>query len=130
MNNPTLESEEILLRVGAGHVVKPETVFEKAIAYLPTQLITGVYGHISLGGHLHITSELLYHQPHALNPSNSSSFIQIPIQDIKHLEAKQRGLAALLEVHTTSGETVKFVCWGRKKVMETIANLQNNQAAS
>lgn len=117
-------SDQVLLRVAAGHVVKPETGLERVIAYLPTQLITGIYGHISLGGHLHITKDEMYHRPHKFNPENSENFIRIPIQNIKNLDSKQRGLGALLEVHTTSGETIQFVCWGRKKVMDTVAKLQ------
>lgn len=117
-------SDQVLLRVAAGHVVKPETPIEKVIAYVPTQLITGIYGHISLGGHLHITRDELYHHPHKFNPDNSKNFIRIPINNIKSFDSKQRGLGALLDVHTTSGETVRFVCWSRKKVMDTVAELQ------
>jgi hypothetical protein len=122
-------SDQVLLRVAAGHLVKPEKPMEKVLAYLPTQIITGIYGRISLGGHLHVTRDELYHHPHAFNLENPENFVRIPIQNIKSLDSKQRGLAALLNVHTTSGETVQFVCWSRKKVMNTVAELQGKPQA-
>lgn len=107
------------VRVGANHVDRPGTGLEALLAYLPTQLITGIYGRIARGGFLTVTPHELIFEPHAVNMARERSMLRIPLAEVTGVRSRQRMISALLRVCTVQGD-IDFVCWSRKRVIAAV----------
>lgn len=110
------------LEAGANLVDPPRSFSEKLIAWLPTQLITGIYGRIARGGHLYLTDTALLFEPHGLNIVEMG--VELDLRAITVLRSRQRMAAALLTVGMASGEEIDFVCWERRKVIDAVRQAQ------
>lgn len=85
------------------------------LAYQPLQLFTGLYGRISIGGHLEVTPDELVFQPHAINLT--TDVIRIPRASIVSAHKKQSLAAALLIVTCSDGREEQFVTWKRDEIL-------------
>ncbi|MEL4358815.1 MULTISPECIES: hypothetical protein [unclassified Luteococcus] len=99
-------------------VAKPSNLLETVMAWQPLQLLTGIYGTISLGGHLYVTPTELTFIPHALNASHTE--LHLPLADIVGVRTQQKLLAALLVISTAAGEEIRLVSWSRDEVVAAV----------
>ncbi|MEL4503402.1 hypothetical protein AAEX63_00510 [Luteococcus sp. H138] len=112
----------------ANLVVKPSNLLETVLAWQPLQLLTGIYGTISLGGHLYVTPTELTFIPHAVNASHTE--LHIPLGDITDLRTQQKLIAALLIVTTVTGEELRLVSWKRDEVISAVHQARGTTPAT
>lgn len=102
----------------ANLVVKPSNFLETLMAWQPLQLFTGMYGKISLGGHVHVTPTELSFIPHQLNASHTE--LHLPLAEIASMRPHQKLAAAMLTITTTRGEEYSLVSWKRDEVIAAV----------
>lgn len=106
------------MKFRANRVVKPTGFGETVLAYQPLQLLTGLYGRISIGGHLNVTPEELVFQPHSINFTIEE--VHIPRSAIARVQKKQSLAAVLLVVTRTDGSEERFVTWQRDEIIAAL----------
>lgn len=107
------------IHTSAGNLVtEPASGLEKLLAYQPLQALTGLYGKISLGGHIHVTPNELAFIPHSLNATHTE--LHIPLDHITGLRPHRRLAAALLTVTTRTGHEFNLVSWKRQAIIDAV----------
>lgn len=107
------------IHTSAGNlVVTPVGGLEKLLAYQPLQALSGLYGKISLGGHIHVTPGELAFIPHSFNATHTE--LHIPLDHITEMRLHRRLAAALLTVTTRTGHEFSLVSWKRQAIIDAV----------